>query len=113
MIKFSELIKTKISGCAKCFSVLYVLPCQLDKDIAKYFKKSFGDPVYPLKSVSFVRINTHDGFHIEGRIRAKVIKFVMPKKYEKYNINKISKKIEFEDCLLKWLEVKLNIKIAK
>lgn len=113
MIKFADLIKTKVSGCAKCFSVLYMLPCQIDRDMAPHFKAAFGKPVYPLKSVSFIRIDTHDGFHIEGRLRAKVIKFVMPKKFEKEDINKIARKIEFERCLLQWLEDKLNIAITE
>lgn len=113
MIKFSDLVSTKVSGCAKCFSVLYALPCQIDRDIAQHFKEAFGKPVYPLKSVSFMRIDAHDGFHIEGRLRAKVIKFVMPKKFEKQDLDKIDRKIEFERCLTKWLESKLNIKVTE
>lgn len=111
MIKFSDLVTTKTSGCSKCFSVLYTLPCQIDKKIATYFK-SFGKPVYPLKSVNFLRIDSMDGFHIEARINAKVIKFVLPKKYEKHDIDKIARKNEFEKQLVEWLTDKLKINIT-
>lgn len=111
MIKFADLIKTKTSGCAKCFAVTYALPCQLDKDIAGYLS-SFGQPVYPMKSVSFLKIDTSDGFHIEGRMKSKVIKFTMPKKFEQSDINNIPRKIEFEKALSKWMSNKLNILIS-
>ena len=48
MIKFADLVKTKNSSCAKCFAVLYALPCQLDAKIEKYVKR-VGKPVFPRK----------------------------------------------------------------
>lgn len=110
MLKFADIVKIKKSGCAKCLSLFYALPCQIDRDIAGYFK-SFGKPVYPLKSVSFLRIDANGGYHIEGRLRAKVIKFVMPKKFEKTDLSKAIRKIEFENCLAQWLSNKLNTPI--
>jgi len=91
--------------------MLYGLPCQIDADIAN-FLKSFGGPIYPLQSVSLLKIDSTDGFHIEGRLGAKVIKFGMPKKYENSDLAKLKRKIEFELQLKKWLEKKLNIKIG-
>jgi len=111
MIKFADLVKTKKSGCAKCFSILYALPCQVDRDLVDYLK-SFGKPVYPLKSVSFIRIDSGGGYHIEAKLNAKVIKFVMPKKFEKSDLSKVARKIEFETSLAKWMSNKLQISIV-
>jgi len=110
MTKFSEAVQTKTSGCAKCFSMIYTLPCILDKEVAK-FLTSFGSPKYPLATVKLIRIDAADGFHIEGRIGTKTIKFVMPKKYEKVPIKTIEEKNRFEQCLANWMTQKLNITI--
>jgi hypothetical protein len=111
MLKFSDIVKIKKSGCAKCLSLFYSLPCQIDRNITKYFT-NFGKPVYPLKSVSLLRIDANGGYHIEGRLNAKVIKFVMPKKFNNTDLNKAVRKIEFESCLVKWISNKLNIQIS-
>lgn len=108
MTKFSEVVQTRTSGCSKCFSMIYTLPCMLDKEIAK-FLVSFGSPKYPLDAVRLLRIDAADGFHIEGRLGTKTIKFVMPKKYEKVPIQTIAEKNRFEQCLADWMTNKLNI----
>ena len=112
MIKFADLITIKYSGCAKCFSIIYGLPCQLDRDVAAFLEASFGKPVYPLKSVRLLRIDAGDGYHIEGRLGAKVIKFVMPKKYENTDLSKVAKKREFDEALVEWMRNKLKIDIV-
>jgi hypothetical protein len=111
VIKFSDLVTTKKSGCARCSSILYALPCQIDRKIAGYFK-DFGQPIYPLKRVKLLRINAGGGFHIEGRVGAKIIKFTMPKKFEKGDLKTIKRKTEFESNLIKWMEDKLKISIS-
>lgn len=111
MIKFADLIKIKFSGCARCFSILYALPCQIDRDIAGHFK-SFGEPTYPLKKISLLRIDAGSGYHIEGRLNAKVIKFIMPKKFENSDLRKAARKIEFEESLARWMSNKLKIDIV-
>ena len=111
MVKFADLIKMKKSGCAKCFSIIYALPCQIDRNLANYLK-SFGKPVYPLKAVSFIRIDAGGGYHIEAKLNSKVIKFVMPKKLENTDPDKIIRKVEFEASLAKWMADKLHISIV-
>lgn len=111
MIKFTDLIKTKFSGCSKCFSILYALPCQVDKDIVGYLK-SFGIPTYSLDKISLLRIEAGSGYSIESRLNAKVIKFVMPKKFKNSDLNKAVRKIEFEESLAKWMSNKLKIDIT-
>ncbi len=111
MLKFADIVKIKQSGCSKCLSLFYSLPCQIDRDIAGYFK-GFGKPVYPLKSVSLLRIDANGGYHIEGRLNAKVIKFVMPKKFANTDLSKAVRKIEFENCLAQWISNKLNMPVV-
>ena len=89
---------------------MYSVPCQVDRNLASYMS-SFGKPVYPLKSVSFIRIDSGNGYHIEARLNAKVIKFVMPKKFAKEDHSKASRKIEFENNLAAWMSDKLNMDI--
>lgn len=112
MIKFSNLIVTKKSGCAKCFSIIYAIPCQLDKDIALYLEANFGKPIYPLKSITLLKIDTGDGFHIEGRLNSKIIKFTLPKKYEHADLTNLKRKNDFDEALAKWMSKKLNITIV-
>lgn len=111
MVKFSEIVKTKKSGCAKCLSVIYAIPCQVDRDLANYLK-SFGKPVYPLKAVSFIRIDSGDGYHIEAKLKSKIIKLVIPKKFEKTDLDKTTRKAEFEKQLIDWMSAKLKIQIT-
>lgn len=111
MIKFTDITKTKVSSCQKCFALLYALPCQLDNDIVDYLK-GFGPPVYPVNSVSFLRIDTADGFHIEGKMKAKLIKFSMPKKFRNTDLDSILRKKEFEKGLIDWMSKKLKISIS-
>jgi hypothetical protein len=111
MVKFNEVVQTRKSGCSRCFSIIYTIPCVLDKDLPDYMLVDFGKPKYPLDVVKLIRIDTKDGFHIEGRIGTKVVKFVMPKKYEKVDTNTIQKKIIFEADLAEWMSQKLNILI--
>lgn len=112
MITFEDLVKTKVSGCAKCFSILYAIPCQLDQDIVDFFE-NFGTPIYPLGPASLLKMENGSGFSIEGRMKSKVIKFTMPKKYENKDYSKLKEKIDFEKCLSKWLEDKLDIVIEE
>jgi hypothetical protein len=113
MVKFNEAVQTRKSGCSKCFSIIYTLPCLIDKELADFLLNDFGKPKYPLNAVKLLRIDARNGFHIEGRIGTKTIKFVMPKKYEKIDADKIVEKIKFETNLIEWMSQKLNILIEK
>lgn len=111
MIKFEEIINTKISKCKKCFALVYTLPCYIDNSIEK-FLTYFGRPVYSLKATSLMRINMKDGFYIESRIGSKIIKFSMPKHMEDTNIALIDQKIKFDSCLVLWMRDKLELDIV-
>lgn len=111
MTKFIDIVKINLSGCSKCFSATYILPCQVDKNIVNYLLY-FGNPVYKLDVTKLLRIDTDDGFHIESKIGTKTIKFVMPKSYEKIPFNKNIKKNNFEKCIAAWLAKTLNIQIT-
>lgn len=111
MIKFSEAVKTQRSGCSKCFSFIYTLPYRLEKEIQNYLT-AFGKPLYPLKAVKLLRIDTPDGFHIEGKLGTKNIKFVIPKVMETANPDLAQqRKKEFERCLAEWLTAALDITV--
>ena len=109
-MKFSEAVKSKTNSCSKCFSMTYSLPCLIDIKLAS-FLKDFGQPVYSIEVTRLLKIDTSDGFHIEGRIGTKSIKFTMPKKFEKVAAEKVTKRIEFEQKLSEWLTDALNIAI--
>jgi hypothetical protein len=108
MVKFADVVKTKTGGCPKCFSVTYSLPYNIDAELAE-FLIGFGKPVYDLNAIKVLRINAANGFHIEGRLGAKQIKLVMPKKYEKRG--QIQERDEFERNLADWLTKKLDITV--
>ena len=107
-VKFADVVKTKTGGCPKCFSITYTLPYNIDKDLAD-FLAGFGSPVYDLNAIKVLRINAANGLHIEGRVGAKSIKLVMPKKYE--NKANIQERDDFERNLADWLTKKLKITV--
>ncbi len=113
MVGFSKIVKIRAKGCKKCFSIFYVLPCNLNPNIAKYLKKSFGSPLYNINIVKLLRINTSDGFRIEGVIGEKKIKFSMSKNYEKLHPNNIPKRKEFEESLAEWMSDTLKINVVR
>jgi len=110
-MKFSEVVKTERTSCKVCFSILYTLPCQVDRDIPGYLK-GFGEPLYPLKSVKLLRIDGKDGYKIESKVGKNLIKFAIPKTLENSNLNENERKIEFEKCLADWMTNKLDITIT-
>lgn len=108
MALFNDVVKTRKVSCKTCLSLWYILPCRLDEEVISYFSK-FGEPVYPIKSVKLLRINSKDGYKIEGKIGKNAIKFALPKHLEKQNLNKVSRKLEFEQYLKEWMTNKLDI----
>lgn len=108
-MKFSKVVKTKTGTCAKCFSITYALPCTINTKIVK-FLKDFGKPSYAPETTKILSIDS-GGFQIEARIGAKIIKFVMPKKYEKLAPEKMTEKIKFEKALAEWMTDTLGIEI--
>ena len=112
MVKFIDTVKIKKSGCTKCFSIFYILPCTINIEIADYLI-SFGKPLYRLNATSLLRIDTKDNFHIEGKIGSKKIKLVMPKEYLNKDWDSLERKNEFEKCLAKWISDRLKIEIER
>jgi len=108
MVLFSEVVNIKRSSCKKCLALVYTIPCRLDENIADYMK-GFGVPTYPLKAIKLLRIDTKDGYKIEGKMGKNTIKFAIPKHLEEKNLDKSSRKLEFEGYLKRWMTDKLDI----
>lgn len=110
MVDFNDVVKTRKVSCKTCLSLWYTLPCRLDEDLITYLS-NFGKPVYPIKTVKLLRINSKDGYKIDGKVGKNAIKFALPKHLEKKNLDKASRKLEFEKCLKEWMTNKLDITI--
>lgn len=110
-IAFNEVVKIKKTTCMKCLSLLYTLPCKVDIDISEYLK-GFGNPIYSLKTIKLLRIDTKDGYKIESKIGKNIIKFALPKILEGKDLDKESRKPEFEIQLADWISQKLDIFIS-
>ena len=110
MVKFIDVVKQQKKSCAKCHSVIYTLPCFIDKDLAAYLV-SFGAPLYDPASTKLLRIDTDDGFQIDGTLATKTIKLVIPKALEG-KAEAIMRKKQFETCVCKWLSKVLAIQIT-
>lgn len=110
MTKFTDIVKSKTETCAKCFSMVYSLPCIINVKLAS-FLEHFGKPVYPMDITKVLRIDFGSGFQIEGRIGSKKIKFTMPKKFEKVAADKATERINFEKALVEWMTDALDIEI--
>lgn len=109
MLIFKDIVKVQQTNCSKCLSFLYTLPCHINEDIAKYLA-SFGKPIYPLKIVKLLRIDSEDGCRIDAKLNKKGIKFSMPPKL-KHEDEDNWRKIEFETHLAEWLANTLNIAV--
>ena len=110
MTRFNEVVKSKSGSCAKCFSMTYSLPCLVDIKLPAYLN-GFGLPVYSVEVTKLIHIESVDGFKIEARIGSKIVKFTMPKRYEKVDPSRNTRRIEFERGLAEWISDNLNIQI--
>ena len=109
-MKLLEVVNLQTSGCKKCFTATYTLPCEIDNSLASFFLV-FGKPVYNINVVKLLKIVRDDGLKIEGKIGTKQIKLnFLKNKID--NIHKSPLKIQFEKCLSEWLSKTLKIKIT-
>lgn len=108
---FYEAVKIERSSCKHCLSLIYTLPCRVDRDLPVHLK-NFGDPKYPLKSVKLLRIDSKDGYKIQSKLDKNTIKFAIPKELENTNIKETSRQLEFDRALAQWIQDKLNITIT-
>jgi hypothetical protein len=111
MVQFSEVVKVERTSCTTCINLQYTLPCRIDKDIVSYMT-GFGSPVYPLGSIRLLKIESTDGFRIEGKLEKNIIKFYMPKELDRADLQTIDRKIEFDKKLDEWMTKKLDISIV-
>lgn len=107
---FKDIVVYKFSSCKKCLSIIYSTPCELDKKFVGYMK-GFGETLYPLDKTKLIKIKTSDDYEIESKLGITTIKFKIPKKFEGKNLDEVSRKREFEEGLIAWLENTLEIKI--
>lgn len=110
MLKFSEIVKVEKTSCIRCMTFMYTLPCQVDKNIVNYLE-AFGKPIYPIKTVMLIRIDSKDGYKIDSKIGKNAIKFAMPKELTGVSDDK-TRKGEFEKELIEWLSETLNIPVT-
>jgi len=108
MLVFEDIVKIQRTACKKCLTFMYSLPCQVNAEIAKHLE-SFGKPIYPLKTVKLLRIDSKDGYKIDSKVGKNAIKFAIPKQLEG-NPNDW-RKCEFETALISWLAETLNMPI--
>lgn len=111
-IKFNDIVKNYRSSCDKCISIIYEMPCYVDKDISKYLT-SFGTPLYDLNVNNLLKIASEDNYTIEAKLNKIYIKFGMPKELEYTNWDDTTRKLEFEKLLITWIEDKLQISVEK
>lgn len=74
--------------------------------------KSFGSPKFNLSTTNLIKIEG-DGYTVECRLKRTEIKFSIPKHLEGKDLQKESRKPEFEENLRQWIESKLQMKIVK
>jgi hypothetical protein len=111
MVKFNEVVTVKRTSCHKCLTLMYSIPCKVDDNIPKYLK-SFGEPLWSLKSIRLLRIDSKDGYKIESKIGKNAIKFAIPKTLENTDLASNLRKQEFEIALAQWMANKLDIPIV-
>lgn len=111
-IHFNSIITFTRSSCKKCVALVYEVPCEVSKTLAKHLT-NFGKPVYDLDTTALLKIKTDDDHTIETRIGRTYIKFGMPKSLEGTKLDETTRKLEFEESIRKWIEEALQIKITK
>lgn len=110
-IDFWDAIKLNTATCVKCMNFSYTVPCRVDSDIVKHFK-SFGKPLYPLSAVRLFRIDCPDGHKVESKLGKNAVKLAIPKTLKGTDLDKTSRKLEFEKCLAAWVSEVLDIPIT-
>lgn len=111
-IKYGSIVKMRKKACKTCFTLVYNVPCEVDASLANYLT-SLGTPKYDLNTVKLFRIKTADNYALKTRLKSTVINLSLPKELQNTNIENNTKKLEFEEGLIKWLESKLQIKIVR
>lgn len=109
-IKFTDIVKITPKACTSCFILLYMVPCEIKEDIVPYMS-SFGNSKFDLKTISLLQIESPDNYTIKGRLNNNYIKFSLPMKFKNTDL-KESRKLEFENNLIKWLESRLDTSIV-
>lgn len=109
IFSYHEIITTRNLTCKKCLSIVYTIPTETTKTLAKYMD-TFGEPLYPLNQTNLLKIKSKDQYEIETRLGSTSIKLKLPKKFEGVDLSK-TRKPEFEEALVRWLEKTLKIKI--
>lgn len=110
-IKFANIVRVTRKTCGKTITLIYTVPCELDKCIAG-FMSSFGKSKFDLDTVKFLHIESIDNYTIKGRLDKTSINFSVPKKSNNVGIFG-TKQAEFENNIIKWLEHRLKISIIK
>lgn len=111
-LKYGDVVKMRRKSCRKCFTLVYHVSCKVDGSLADYLI-SLGSPKFDLNTVKLFRIETEDQYAVKTRLGRNDIQLALPKELENTNIENNTRKLEFEEGLVKWLESKLNVTIVK
>lgn len=104
-IKFSDVVRSKVSKCKKCYKLIYTLPTEIDRTISDFFI-SFGKPKYDLDILNLFYIDAGEDYIVQSRLGENYLWFHMPKEAESWPKEE-TRIQEFEDCLLDWLRDRL------
>jgi hypothetical protein len=107
-VKFASIVKTTRKTCGNNITVIYTVPCELDKSIAG-FMTSLGSPKFDLNTIKFLHIESGD-YTIKGKLDKTNINLSVPKKSKNIGIFGTKQK-ELENNIARWLEHRLGISI--
>jgi len=111
-VKFHDIIRIAHTSCKKCVSLVYEIPCPINKKLIKHLT-NFGEPVYDLSKSILLQIENEDGHSIQAKLGRTYIKFGMPKVFENTDLDTTTRKLEFEKSLKNWMEEILPIILTK
>jgi len=111
-IKYSDVVKMSRKSCKTCLTLIYTMPCEVDRALVGYMSP-FGESKFDLKVVSLLHIESDDNYTIRSKIGRMAVSLSIPKRFEKFDLDLKTRKPEFEQCLVKWLENKLDISIVR
>jgi hypothetical protein len=111
--KLTDFCSIENPACVKAHAYRYIFYSEeIDKNLAN-FLNGFGVLKYDINTTNLIKIVSVSGYNITARIGSKAIIFKFPKKYFWKKDPKLTRKDELEECICKWLEDKLSIKIDR
>ena len=105
---FSDIVKVRQVRCKTCLTFAYIVPCDVEKDLAEYLDW-LGKSEYNL-DVFKTFIIENNGYKMSTKIGDTIIKLSLPIDTDP---NKDEIKQRFEQSIIRWLEGRLDINIKE